>query len=82
MQVAILYKEDRNRTAGGQFATKYPFDKLRVGKTFTLDLDRDDPSFTKEYSRLRAAAYAFFTRTNKKFQCRQSSDGIEVKRIS
>jgi hypothetical protein len=78
---SLKHAENRERNEHGQFTPVYHFSKIRLGKKFIYEIDRRSDNFTKEYSRLRAAAYAFFTRTGRKFKCRQTEAGIEVTRI-
>ena len=79
--VEDMMELEPKRSAGGQFTNKYPFHKTRVNGKFVVPLDRNDPEFRNSYNRLRAAAYAYFKRTDRKFSCRQVSTGVEVKRI-
>lgn len=69
------------RSPGGQFTNKYPFHKTAVKGKFVVKLDRDDPEFRDAYNRVRAAAYAFYKRTDHKFSCRQIDKGVEVVRV-
>ena len=77
----VTVKQERLRDKGGMFSEVYPFSSTKVGKKFIFQIKKEDVDYNLEYSRLRAAAYAFYKRTGKKFQCRQSSDGILVIRI-
>ncbi len=77
----VTVKQERARDKGGMFSEVYPFSSTKIGNKFVLQIKKEDDDYNLAYSRLRAAAYAFYRRNGKKFKCRQSEDGIEVVRI-
>ena len=80
MTVNVKYTVERERNANGRFTPVYPFAKIKLGKKFLFEISREEDDYAQEYSRLRAAAYAYYKRTGHKFQCRQVDGGIEVTR--
>lgn len=71
----------RHRSENGTFSNKYPLNKLKIGQSWTLELDKESEEFRPEYMRLRSAISIFCKRNNVKISCKQIEEGVLVTRI-